>query len=118
MTIGSRPVRIERWPATPLYKLTLSEDLSRSIASINESYIELCLDRAESESEDAGRWEQDRLVLKDVSRVRGVSGGNRDSIEVITEGENANVFLKLCTLPDSKLGENDYWLDNGVVCRR
>ena len=29
-----------------------------------------------------------------------------------------NVFLKLCTLPDSKLGENDYWLDNGVVCRR
>jgi hypothetical protein len=47
-----------------------------------------------------------------------VSGGNRDSIEVITEGENANVFLKLCTLPDSKLGENDYWLDNGVVCRR
>ena len=42
----------------------------------------------------------------------------RDSIEVITDGENANVFLKLCTLPDSKLGENDYWLDNGVVCRR
>ncbi|WP_274967734.1 virulence factor SrfB [Succinimonas amylolytica] len=118
MTIGSRPVKIERWPATPLYKLTLDEKLSRSIANISESYIELCLDRAESTSEDSGRYQQDRLVLKDVTRVRGCSGSTRDSIEVITEGENANVFLKLCTLPDSKLGENDYWLDNGVVCRR
>ena len=117
MIIGSRPVSIERWPASPLYRLTLSEELSTKLSSINDAYIELSLDRAENEDYDKGeRYQRDALVLKERTKIQS-SDRDKNEIEVRTEGDDANVFLKLCTMPDNKLGENAFWLDSGIVYR-
>ncbi|WP_406546828.1 virulence factor SrfB [Succinimonas sp.] len=116
MIIGSRPVSIERWPASPLYKLTISEELSTKLNSVKDACIELSLARPENEDYDKGRYQRDALILKDNAKVRSSDREQKD-IEVITEGEDANVFLKLCTMPDNKLGENAFWLDSGIVYR-
>ncbi|WP_274968909.1 virulence factor SrfB [Succinimonas amylolytica] len=114
MIIGTRPVSIERWPASPLYKLTISEELSTKLASIRDAYIELSLDRAENDDDKGGRYQRDALVLKERTRIQS-SDREKNEIEVRTDGDDANVFLKLCTMPDNKLGENAFWLDSGIV---
>lgn len=111
VTIGYRSLNIERWPANPLYKLILSDELAQRLNEVDNGYLELSLERIENEKAEGrkDRFMRDELQLKSQAK-----SGNKN-LDVDTDSSGKNVFLKLCTMPFSADGDANYWLDSGCV---
>ncbi len=102
MILGFRQLDSERWPATPLYVLDLSEKAKRSLEKADRS----------------GR----PLVLKVTLRKDRRRRAERFEIaSVESEGTSLNprhdLTLRLNTLTTVGVGENSYWLDTGSIVR-
>ncbi len=111
VTIGYRSLGIERWPANPLYKLILSDDLAQKLNEVDNGYLELSLERTENENAEGkkDRFMRDELQLKSQAK-----SGNKN-LDVDIDSVSRNVFLKLCTMPFRADGDTSYWLDSGCV---
>ncbi len=113
ITLGYRSMPVERWPASPLYKIILSDELARNINEVSNGYLELTLARKENDDArgQGDRYLRDSLVLQGTARA-----GSRE-LEVSSDPEDPgrNVFLKLCTMPFRADGAAVYWLDSGCV---
>jgi hypothetical protein len=103
--IGFRQLPLERWVATPLYKLTLSQ--SRSARNIQKP-IRVTIAR---NTRDADEDETDEAVLMSSELTREEF--------VIEDAEDASgapvkrlMELKLDTLANET---GDYWLDSGIL---
>ena len=89
--LGFRQIDNARWPATPLYQLTiLDPDLARTLASEEALYVRL---QREANS--------DEFTLIDATLQDG------------TLIDNACLRLSLHTLTDSHTANREYWIDSG-----
>ncbi len=94
--LGSRQLDNARWPATPLYSLTInSPSLAKAVAGDNVLNVAL------KQTTDAGSFALAKAWLSDGSQV---------PLEQIS--------FKLNTLADSDNGVMHYWIDNGSVYRK
>lgn len=91
MRLGFRQLPVERWPASPLYKLVIEDRQVREKLSSQGLVLKVSLRRS------------DRFM--------------RESFEIATvEGASRNrLSLKLNTMADAGFGETHYWLDSGSV---
>ncbi|MEA9391535.1 virulence factor SrfB [Acerihabitans sp. TG2] len=104
LRLGFRQLDNERWPASPLYTLSIaggdrSANLAADVAAGQVLRVQLRLARKENGRD--GRPE--RFEIADVTRVGGASVSRHA------------LCLKLNTLADASLGETHYWLDSGSV---
>lgn len=107
MTLGYRSMPIERWPASPLYKIMIVGD--RASAQLNKGIgaaprVSICRD--ENYMEDP--YKRDELTLKECS-------AKSDNPDIEPYEVNTEIVMKLCTMPNSAMGENVHWLDSGVI---
>ena len=102
--IGSRQLSLERWQATPLYKLDIS---TRAAAEMRPLKVQI--ERAEQEaldSEDATAAAELQLqAAREAFRVEEVSDRNND------QRKPEEVSLRLHTLGFA----DEYWIDTGVL---
>ncbi|MCR4553779.1 MAG: virulence factor SrfB, partial [Succinivibrionaceae bacterium] len=117
MTIGYRQLKQERWPAYPLYQLTIDEKVCNWLNSNANYSLSVVLERTENNDENGGnRYSDDGIKFK---RIKPKSTGdlNNSALENdlgISDLSDV-VKLKLCTMPNVSLGETTYWLDSGSV---
>lgn len=107
IVLGYRSMPYERWPASILYKLVLSEKLARQLNADADACIEVTLERNidfSDENDDKNKQPSSKLS------VRKSQSSNRN-IDCFDE----DVKIKLCTLPDRGLSDNAYWLDSGSI---
>jgi hypothetical protein len=101
--IGSRQLSLERWQATPLYKLDIT---TRAAAEMRP--LKVLIERAEQESldsEDATAAAELQLqAAREAFRVEEVSDRNND------QRKPEEVSLRLHTLGFA----DEYWIDTGV----
>jgi hypothetical protein len=104
MILGFRQLASERWPATPLYVLDLSEHAKKTLAAADRSgpvVIQVAL----------------KLDHKKDARPESFSVASA----VTSDGKSLNpkrdIQLKLNTLTNVGLGESSYWLDTGSIAR-
>ncbi|MBK8906869.1 MAG: virulence factor SrfB [Rhodospirillales bacterium] len=101
MILGFRQLDSERWGASPLYVLDLTDKAKRALG------------RA-----DRGEPAVLKVQLKKDKRRRA----ERFEVASVTSEQNVNVnrqdlILKLSTLTTVGMGENSYWLDTGSIIR-
>ncbi|EAA20261.1 unknown-related, partial [Plasmodium yoelii yoelii] len=104
MILGFRQLASERWPATPLYVLDLSERAKQLLASADRTapaviQIALKLDRKK------GAGPESFSVASAVTSQGTALNPSRD------------IVLKLNTLTTVGIGESSYWLDTGSIIR-
>jgi len=101
--IGSRQLALERWQATPLYKLDIT---TRAAAEMRP--LKVIIERAEQEEPDAddvtAAAELQLQVAREAFRVEEVNDRNGD------QRKPEEVSLRLHTLSFA----DDYWIDTGV----
>ncbi|WP_439242931.1 virulence factor SrfB [Lonepinella sp. BR2474] len=104
--LGFRQLNVERWPAAPLYTLTIENpDLRRRIAQ-DGMYLKVALKAKEvGQSSNKTRTEQ--------FEVKSLSASDDRSVNRFKD-----IKLTLNTMTDAGLGsKEEYWLDSGVVKR-
>ena len=117
MTIGYRQLKQERWPAYPLYQLSIDERVCNWLNSNANYSLSVVFERTENENENSkNRYSDDGIRIK---RIRPKSTGELNSTALeddlgISELSDV-VKLRLCTMPNSSIGETTYWLDSGSV---
>ncbi len=105
MVLGFRQLESERWPASPLYVLDLSDDAKKKLMK--------------------GEAGQPNVVEVRLARSKKRGHKGAESFDIagaeISRGSALNrrrdVVLKLNTLITVGLGESSYWLDTGSVIR-
>jgi hypothetical protein len=117
MTVGYRQLKQERWPAYPLYKLTIDEKVCRWLNSHANYSLTAVLERTENENENSkNRYSDDGIRIKRIKpKSTGELGNSALADEMGISDLTEIAKLKLCTMPNSSLGENTYWLDTGSV---
>lgn len=114
--IGYRQLELERWPAYPLYKITISNKLGEAINSSTSATLSIVLERTENQDDEQSssskKYSDDGIRIKKVS----LSDHNILNQYDISELEE-EVELKLCTMPNTSLGGDVYWLDSGKVMK-
>ncbi|AWB34941.1 virulence factor SrfB [Orrella marina] len=91
MRIGFRQLPVERWPASPLYKLVIEDRQVREKLSSQGLVLKVSLRRS------------DRF-MRESFEIASVEGASRNKLS-----------LKLNTMADAGFGETHYWLDSGSV---
>ncbi|MDF9393507.1 MULTISPECIES: virulence factor SrfB [Methylococcus] len=104
MILGFRQLASERWPATPLYVLDLSDRAKRLLASADRTEPAVV-----------------HVVLK-LDRKKGAGPESFSVASAITSQGTAlnparDIVLKLNTLTTVGIGESSYWLDTGSIIR-
>ena len=114
---GYRQLKQERWPAYPLYQLSIDERVCNWLNSNANYSLSVVFERTENENENSkNRYSDDGIRIK---RIRPKSTGELNSTALeddlgISELSDV-VKLRLCTMPSSSIGETTYWLDSGSV---
>lgn len=109
MTLGYRSMPIERWPASPLYKITIEgESAQKRLNSGIGSAPRVSICRDENFKEDL--YKRDELTLKDCS-------ARSDNPDIEAYEVNTDIVMKLCTMPNAAMGENVHWLDSGSILK-
>lgn len=112
MIIGYRQMNIERWPAVPLYELSISERKAQIISGKRDAVLSISLERDGEFAEDYKKAKRgygyiSPAALK-ISKVKLQSGdGDEDFSE-------EDVKLRFCTLQNGT-GGFGYWLESGSV---
>lgn len=103
MILGFRQLASERWPASPLYVLDLSEKAKRSLEKADRKGAPVVL----------------RVTLRKDRKKRAerFEIGTLESEEGISLNARLDLTLKLNTLSTVGMGENSYWLDTGSIIR-
>ena len=119
MTVGYRQLGIERWPAYPLYQLTIDQRVCNWLNAHANYALSVVLARTENEDQEDSRkiYSDDGICIARV-KGRAVNGEYRGEQpeEELGIGELSDVVkLRLCTMPNPSLGEIVYWLDSGSV---
>jgi hypothetical protein len=107
MTLGYRCMGIERWPASPLYKIEISNELAKYINKDEEYTPLVTIARVKNESDDKkdGKFSKDELFLKLVKKPK---------IPDFDVEIDRDIKIKLCTMVGD--GVNlEHWLDSGCV---
>jgi len=104
LILGFRQLTSERWPATPLYVVDLSDKAKRMLADVDRSApavieVGLKLDQRR------GSGPESFSVASAVTSYGTALNPARD------------VLLKLNTLTTVGIGESSYWLDTGSIIR-
>lgn len=101
ITLGFRQLDNERWPATPLYTLSITDpQLARKLAGDSVLRIRLAAEREPGQS-GPERFAIAAAALQDGSRV-----------------PLSDVRLKLNTLAGGGSGATHYWIDSGSVVKK
>lgn len=96
--LGFRQLDNERWPATPLYTLTITDQpLARKLAGDSVLHLRLAVTR------EAGQTTPERFDIADAT----LQDGSRVPLHYLR--------LRLNTLADSASGATHYWIDSGSV---
>ncbi len=91
MRIGFRQLKTDRWPASPLYTLSVDDpDLREKLASKG-------------------------VVLKIALRRSERAGPESFELASVEGGAKSKVKFRLNTMIDAGLGDSQYWLDSGSV---
>jgi hypothetical protein len=91
MRLGFRQLDADRWPASPLYTLTIDDrDLREKLAAKG-------------------------VVLKVSLRRNERAGAESFELASVEGGSKSKVKFKLNTMIDAGLGDSQYWLDSGSV---
>lgn len=91
MRLGFRQLETDRWPASPLYTLTVDDrDLREKLASKG-------------------------VVLKVSLRRSERAGAESFELASVEGGSKSKVKFRLNTMIDAGLGDSQYWLDSGSV---
>ena len=112
MIIGYRQMNIDRWPAVPLYELSISESKAQIISGKRDAVLSISLERDGEFTEDYKKAKRgygyiSPAALK-ISKVKLQSGdGDEDFSE-------EDVKLRFCTLQNGT-GGFGYWLESGSV---
>ncbi|WP_145557803.1 virulence factor SrfB [Yersinia aldovae] len=106
LCLGFRQLDNERWPASPLYTLSIvDQELARKVAGDSVLQVKLQLTKEDKLSIDKSshpeRFEITDAVLQDGSRV-----------------PSHHLRLKLNTLASNGSGSTHYWIDSGSVFRK
>lgn len=102
LRLGFRQLHNARWPASPLYTLTIADKaLAEKVAAGQVLSVRLRVARRSARGGSPERFE-----IQEVAQVGG---------SVVPPGK---LKLKLNTLADSGLGDTYYWLDSGSVLTR
>jgi hypothetical protein len=107
MTLGFRCMGIERWPASPLYQIEISDELASYINADAEYAPIVTIARVKNESDDRkdGKFLKDELTLKIVKKPKIPDY----DVEV-----DRDIIMRLCTMVGD--GVNlEHWLDSGCV---
>lgn len=91
MRLGFRQLAVDRWPASPLYTLTIDDRAVREKLSSSGLVLKVTLRRS------------DRL-LRESFEIANVEGASKNKLS-----------LKLNTMADAGFGDTQYWLDSGSV---
>ena len=109
MALGFRQLDAERWGASRLYVLELSERINKRLAAVERGVppvLKVTLRKQESQQRRRdGRSAAERFEIASVTSDQGVSVSPRD------------LRLSLNTLNTVGIGETSYWLDTGSVIR-
>ncbi|ENA1771607.1 virulence factor SrfB [Yersinia ruckeri] len=101
LCLGFRQLDNERWPASPLYSLSIvDQELARKVAGDGDLQVKLALVNGEPDSSPE-RFEIAEARLGD---------GNRVPLH--------HLRLKLNTLVGNGAGETHYWIDSGSVFKK
>lgn len=96
--LGFRQLDNERWPATPLYTLTIiDQPLARKLAGDSVLHLRLAVAR------EAGQPTPERFEIADAT----LQDGSKVPLHYLR--------LRLNTLADSASGATHYWIDSGSV---
>jgi hypothetical protein len=99
--LGFRQLETERWPASPLYTLSIdNEELRRRLAATGE-VVRVSLRVKKNKSKRSGS----NVESFDFDIANADGGG----------GSKSKLKFKLNTMRDNGLGVSDYWLDSGSV---
>lgn len=116
-TLGYRSMKIERWPAAPLYVIKMSTQLSNAISQASKEdklpVVKICRvkneDRDGSDPMNNNKFSHHELELQIVGKTQF-----KDiDIEI---GPDRDIEMSLCTMPEID-GSNMHWLDTGSVVR-
>ena len=91
MRIGFRQLDAQRWPASPLYTLSIDDRALREKLSATGAVLKVGLKRSDRQ-------------LKESFEIAVVEGASKGRLS-----------LKLNTMSDTGFGETQYWLDSGSV---
>jgi hypothetical protein len=109
MALGFRQLDAERWGASRLYVLELSERINKRLAAVERGVppvLKVTLRKQESQQRRRdGGSAAERFEIASVTSDQGVSVSPRD------------LRLSLNTLNTVGIGETSYWLDTGSVIR-
>lgn len=92
MRLGFRQLPAERWPASPLFTLTVEDRVLRERLATKGEVLKVSLVRNDREGAES-------LI-----------------IGTVENGSKSKLALKLNTMVDAGLGNTQYWLDSGSVC--
>ena len=99
--LGFRQLETERWPASPLYTLSIdNEELRRRLAATGE-FVRVSLRVKKNKSKRSGS----NVESFDFDIANAEGGG----------GSKSKLKFKLNTMRDNGRGVSDYWLDSGSV---
>ncbi len=103
MILGFRQLSSERWPASPLYVLDLSEKAKRVLEKADRSGAPVVL----------------KVTLRKDRKRRAerFEIGSLESDQGVSLNPRLDLTLKLNTLTTVGVGENSYWLDTGSIIR-
>lgn len=107
MTLGFRSMDIERWPASPLYQIEISDELANYINTDAKYAPKVTIARVKNESDNRkdGKFLKDELTLKIVEKPK---------IEDLDVEVGRDIIMRLCTMVGD--GVNlEHWLDSGCV---
>ena len=91
MRLGFRQLETERWPASPLYTLSVDDkDLREKLAAKG-------------------------VVLKVSLKLSSRSGPESFELANVEGGSKSKIKFRLNTMIDAGLGDSQYWLDSGSV---
>lgn len=101
LTLGFRQLDNDRWPASPLYTLSIADpQLARSVAGDKVLKIKLAVAKV------SGEFGPERFEIADAT----LDDGTRVPLE--------HLRLKLNTLASSGSGLTHYWIDSGSVYKK
>lgn len=99
--LGFRQIASERWPATPLYRLSTSAEVTQRTLATRPWKVVLSRDEA-PEPDDRGR----RKARPEALAVARLEQANHDQNQIA----HRNLELRLQTMTD-----DNYWLDTGFI---
>lgn len=91
LRLGFRQLAVDRWPASPLYTLTIEDRAVREKLSSSGLVLKVTLRRSDRQ-------------LRESFEIAAVEGASKNKLS-----------LKLNTMADAGFGETQYWLDSGSV---